>query len=492
MANLRWDGNDFRNEQDSSGATADLVSHSGKLQQGYQHGSLTQGLIAYYPMENSVNEIIRDGALKNDGKDNTSAGYVSGKVGSYAKEFDDNDDDINLGPNLMDLEDGDSVTIAAWARFTDFETSDNPIVSNWGGNTDQILFYENSNGAIQAFAKQSNSSSTSASFNHSLSTSTWYHLTAVFDSSGTIKIYKDGELKAENNSWDGTWTDSSDDWLIGNRNDRRPHGGAIDDVRIYDRPLSQPEIEALTNLSKPSGIQVTEKQVPGQDQGGISRYKLNGNVNDSWGNNDGTDKTSVSPSYTTGVYGQAKNFDGTDDYVRLESSSSSFDFLASSYNVSISFWFKFSSSSDFSTLVNGYEGSGRGWFTGEVSGNMRGRWREPSSGNTDQVETSKSYDDGNWHHYVCRRTGGTAEDIDIFIDGKNESLNTISNDDAGTWSPSGSVDIGARFDANNSNVNNYSGEIEDVRIYNTALTPQQVEKLYQKGAYRIPRESTLQ
>lgn len=51
MTNLRWDGDDFRNEQDSSGSTANLVSNSGKLQQGYQHGSLTEGLVAYYPME---------------------------------------------------------------------------------------------------------------------------------------------------------------------------------------------------------------------------------------------------------------------------------------------------------------------------------------------------------------------------------------------------------------------------------------------------------
>jgi hypothetical protein len=71
MANLSWDGDDFRNEQDSSGSTADLVSHSGKLQQGYQHGSLTRGLVAYYPMEKGKGEILHDGALNN-------LGYIKG------------------------------------------------------------------------------------------------------------------------------------------------------------------------------------------------------------------------------------------------------------------------------------------------------------------------------------------------------------------------------------------------------------------------------
>ena len=49
MPKLNWDNDDFRNPQDSSGTTTENIS-AGGLEQGYFHGSLTQGLVAYYPM----------------------------------------------------------------------------------------------------------------------------------------------------------------------------------------------------------------------------------------------------------------------------------------------------------------------------------------------------------------------------------------------------------------------------------------------------------
>jgi len=463
MPKLNWDGNDFQDSQDSFGATSDLVSHGGNLQQGYRHGSLTEGLVAYYPMEKGQGEVLHDGALKNNGVDNTSAGYVSGKVGNYAKKFDDNDDNVDLGSNLMNLTDGDSITISAWARFTDFDTSDNPILSNWGGTTNQILLYENSNGAVQAFSNQSNSNSVSASFNHSLSTSTWYHFVAVFDSSGSIRLYKDGELKDENNSWDGTWADSNDNWLIGNRNDGRPHGGAIDDVRIYDRVLSEPEIKALFNEGSgvQSGVLKKEKDVPGQDEGGISCYKLNGTADDSWGNNDGTNNGADLTA--TGVYGQAANLNGTSDYIDLAN-------VVDSEPRTISGWFRTENAD--------------GWIIAQEDNDEDFsddfEFQASNLYTADEKHADLSLADDLWHSFTIVLNGANSK---LYIDGKLRKKFAPDYNDLND----GNLVIGQK---NGSNY--FKGKIDDVRIYDKALTPVQVEKLYHKGAYRISRESTLQ
>jgi hypothetical protein len=50
MPTINWDKDEL-NQEDSAGTTTDtLGDHKGNLQQGYPLGSLTDGLVAYYPL----------------------------------------------------------------------------------------------------------------------------------------------------------------------------------------------------------------------------------------------------------------------------------------------------------------------------------------------------------------------------------------------------------------------------------------------------------
>jgi hypothetical protein len=84
------------------------------------------------------------------------------------------------------------------------------------------------------------------------STTEWYHAAAVFDA-GTrrLKLYLNGDLEASQAvSYDTVYQSSAPFMLGANLWDGVPQqrfDGQLDDWRVYDRPLSQNEIQALMN-----------------------------------------------------------------------------------------------------------------------------------------------------------------------------------------------------------------------------------------------------
>ena len=81
----------------------------------------------------------------------------------------------------------------------------------------------------------------------------WHHVVATYDGD-TMQLYHDGAL-AETTSGAGMVLDQSRPLLIGARSDAGSAGaffsGSIDDVRIYNRVLSDAEIAGLAGMTKP-------------------------------------------------------------------------------------------------------------------------------------------------------------------------------------------------------------------------------------------------
>lgn len=75
---------------------------------------------------------------------------------------------------------------------------------------------------------------------------TWVHVAAVFQPGVAVELYVDGARVVRNtNSRSTALVASTDELRIGTRSDGTfPFIGAIDDVRIYDRALSEAEIAA--------------------------------------------------------------------------------------------------------------------------------------------------------------------------------------------------------------------------------------------------------
>jgi hypothetical protein len=75
----------------------------------------------------------------------------------------------------------------------------------------------------------------------------WQHVAAVYDptSNPTVKLYVGGN-PAGTGSWSMGPTSSQGPMLLGGKSDgSRTFDGVIDDVRVYDRALSQEEVQAI-------------------------------------------------------------------------------------------------------------------------------------------------------------------------------------------------------------------------------------------------------
>lgn len=140
----------------------------------------------------------------------------------------------------------------------------------------------------------------------------WYMVTGVYDNdSTTIKIYIDGQLKG---SAAGIYSNySTAPITISEASNGCPDGnnpGAIDEVKIYDRPLSAGEILSEYNSSNTDLI---------------AYYPFNENVNDESGNNINPTYVGTGVSLTSDRFGlnnRACYFDGNDgSYIRVPADS---------------------------------------------------------------------------------------------------------------------------------------------------------------------------
>ena len=487
MPKLNWDANDFNNSQDSSGTTSDLISHGGNLQQGYRHGSLTEGLVAYYPMEKGEGEVLHDGALDNLGQID-GASWTSGTIGSHNLDFSGEDHYVgvpSLGKTLSGERGG--FTLSTWIKFESFGNDWHPIM--WLEQNYSVRLREDDgsrrsdgNRGVGLHINDGSGWTWNASVStSSLSTGTWYHLVGIYDDSvGEVRFYLNGDQKGNDSTGRPNSSSGQNSLMAEAENDRRYRNGKLTDVRIYNRVLSEPEIKALFNEGNvvQSGVLKKEKDVPGQSEGGISRYKLNRNTDDSWGDNHGTNNGADLTA--TGVYGQAAEFNGSGDYIQTDT----WNNLGFGDNAvhTISLWLNPNDVSSNYQRVFGTQKNNAGFVLFEnldSAGQLEMFYGDGST--VSRLEANDVLKQGNWVHVAVSYDDNNS--FRLYVNGllygeKSNSYTGSSNN--------------LNFGTDVSSQAYLDGKIDDVRIYDKALTPVQVEKLYHKGAYRISRESTLQ
>jgi hypothetical protein len=485
MVDLRWDGSDFRNEQDSSGSTADKISHSGKLQQGYQHGSLTRGLVAYYPMEKGEGEVLHDGSLNSLAQIN-GASWTTGEPYSNTLSFNGSSDEVVSNTQGMKSIADSTFTIIAWVYPTAFDGRQDIINthSGSGGFNLEIEGPSATDGVLDVIIQYSDGTNSHVKSNSAINLNEWTMVAFTLDDNNQPEFFLNGSSDgagAGKSTIESKPDDIADTSYIGSSGGATYFTGKIGEIRAYDRVLSQPAIQTLYNISQPSGTQVTEKQVPGQNQDGISRYKLNGDVSDSWSSNNGNFKGST-PKYKPGVYGQAGDFNGADNNIAFSNSP-----IPATDKITVSLWTKGGSSQpQQDSTMEAQDASGNRVLNIHLPwGNETVYWDFGDDPYDRTTVDLTGFNWQTWNHWTFV-VDATKPYMAIHRNGKIIKKDNSVGKEL-TAKPS-QTKIGSYIE----NTEYYDGRIDDVRIYNTALTPQQVEKLYQKGAYRIPRESTLQ
>src|SRR5262249_27072353 len=115
---------------------------------------------------------------------------------------------------------------------------------------------------------------------------TWTHLTGMFDGS-TYRLYINGELAGS--AAGSPLPPDNAPLMIGGSGDCSTFAGLIDEVRIYNRALSQAEIQAIASTGPVSGL--------------VSAWQAEGNAADAVDGNTGTLQNGA--TFAPGRVGQA-------------------------------------------------------------------------------------------------------------------------------------------------------------------------------------------
>jgi prepilin-type N-terminal cleavage/methylation domain-containing protein len=202
--------------------------------------SLDWGLIAHWTMDEGSGSSVIDSSGK--GRTGTWSGtsthYAAGKIGSYSGQFLSSNNDfviINPVPTYQNFQE---MSYSFWDIPTD--TSGDHAVVTYGGNLCQSITTQ-----IKCWVNTSNQS-----FIYTrTATASWEHVVVTISFvTNEMKTYLNGQLQQTDTITTtlntGNWTEI----YIGQyRGDTRRFSGQIDDVRIYDRILSDGEIQELYN-----------------------------------------------------------------------------------------------------------------------------------------------------------------------------------------------------------------------------------------------------
>jgi hypothetical protein len=197
---------------------------------------VTDGLIAYWPFDRAYvdGETAEDVSGENNGTVFGNPPIVEGKV-NQALEFDGSDDYFETKPSdALSLEDA---TLELWMRQGAAAPWELIIkVANMQGQGDGIEI-SIENGLIEIWTSGGRANATA-----SISDGNWHHVVAVVSGTDLI-LYVDGENKGTGvgslgmAGLEATMTvgrDPGHDTYF---------AGAIDEVRVYDRALSEEEVE---------------------------------------------------------------------------------------------------------------------------------------------------------------------------------------------------------------------------------------------------------
>jgi len=203
----------------------------------------------------------------------------------------------------------------------------------------------------------------------------------------------------------------------------------------------------------------------------VAHWKLDGDANDSAGSNDGT--LVNGPVWTTGQIGGALDFDGTSDYVRIPDDDS---ISVGDQDYTICAWIKPDtlSSAYSSAIVSKVRGGDDKEYHLVVGTNRSLRLAVEKDGNNQKAVTTDSLiAEDLWQHVVVTFDSST-KTVTFYYNGvfkpSTSTIDTLPdelNDDLyiGVW--------GGAYHP----YGNFDGKIDDVRIYDRALSAEEVKEL---------------
>jgi hypothetical protein len=403
-----------------------------------------------------------DSVYNNDGNI-SGANWTTGKIGS-GLSFDGSDDCVGVWPFVYDFKE---ITAEFWMKTSDTTKAGTPLSCSEGSfpgaEQNEFLLYNYQ--SFQIYIKGS-SVSTGVSANDG----DWHHIAVTWRSSdGNVKLYKDGTSVYSGTLQSGA-TINLADLIMGQEQDSFGGGfdssqafkGIMDEVRIYSYVLSAGEIA---------------------DNAAVASFHLNGGeyaYDSSPYENTGTVSGA---SWVTGTRGYGLSFDGSGDYVNIPDDSS----LDIADAVTVEAWIKPSRLDVWqSPLEKGeHEDWAYGFYVEAAGGNigfeigLEGQevdW----AGAVAPVNTYLAV--GKWTHIVGTADSATGK-VYLYLDGVQVDDGDFSGQINTNSVP---FQIGKRYDGGD-----FGGVIDEVHIYNRALSGDEISAHYDEMLPIIFRQLTV-
>jgi len=175
---------------------------------------------------------------------------------------------------------------------------------------------------------------------------------------------------------------------------------------------------------------------------------------------------------TTGKFGRAGDFDGTDDYIEIKG----YGGIGGSNPRTIEAWIKTSYATGGPTIVQ--------WGIRASGEKYRFRLEGDSNNNALRIEVQGGYKfgttkiaDGNWHHIAVSFSGTDVVDHNLYVDGELEPVGGSKSQSMNTNTATNNVWIGSDPIA----FNYATGLIDEVAIFNRALSAEEIKQHYKSG-----------
>lgn len=293
-----------------------------------------------------------------------------------------------------------------------------------------------------------------------ISANTWYHCVITWDSgANSRKLYLNGLEVASGTAATPTATGLK----LGMSNDNA-NGvtGSFDDLAVFSKVLSPGEIAQLY-----TGTKELYTSAYYSDSGLVAYYRLEGNSNDSKNSYNGTD-TAISYGNTYGIFGQGANFNGSTSTIQVANKLVSH---ADGANFTFGCWVKPSSTANGSYVLSLTGTENNKQFTIDMPTNTTiSAYHYGTSVQRVSGSFSCVNDGSTWYHVVLVKVGTT---IYFYANGAL----------VGSVGISGTIDLGAINGLgigrhNGTTANWLTGSVDDVFVFNRALSAGEIWKLY--------------
>jgi hypothetical protein len=432
---------------------------------GYNAGivvsDLQKGLVGQWKMDGNTKD---SSSYRNHGS-NYGAVLTTDRKGQANKAY-----SFNGSSNYVGIANSANISapcaMSAWVKLTSRSSVGSPILGGSGYTSFRAEQYQSDMVGITASGDY-----VFTSPGYTVPLNAWTHLVAVINSSSLATLYVNGALSGTASGSNMACYKASIGKLL-SFSDALP--GSLDDVRIYNRVLSQTEITTLYQEYNP-GIVVSDLQ-----KGLVGNWRMDGNVKDSSSYvNHGTNNGAVLAPDRKGQANKSYTFDGSSsidagDINALDGiSQMSISAWVNLNNITQSNKYVVSKALDDTHRISLGTSQDAGGYGGpdDVFLNLTG------GGYIYGWTTANILTAGSWHHWAMVFDGtqsGNANVLKFYYDGIQQSLSFLGTIPATTDINSAVVRMGAELTGRNINAS-----IDDVRIYNRALSSTEIRALYE-------------